>query len=134
MARACPCAPKSGTDASARTRGGQSGHHLERQTSRRNRLKASDFGAISYLAAVESVAQTEPYTHALCRIQERGASQLHLRGSTDAKPQSGVRCKRAGMHWIVTGTDAIVILRCFVLSAAGSDEQVHLTILSATVP
>jgi hypothetical protein len=37
------------------------------------------------------------------------------------KTAIGVRCKRAGMHWGVTGVDAIIALRCCKLSARFED-------------
>ena len=33
----------------------------------------------------------------------------------------GVRCKRAGMHWTVAGADAIIALRCSLLSGRFED-------------
>ena len=33
----------------------------------------------------------------------------------------GVRCKRAGMHWTVSGADAIIALRCSLLSGRFED-------------
>jgi len=33
----------------------------------------------------------------------------------------GIRCKRAGMHWMVVGADAIIALRCCTLSGRFED-------------
>lgn len=37
------------------------------------------------------------------------------------KTAIGVRCKRAGMHWTVSGADAIIALRCCKLSGRFED-------------
>ena len=37
------------------------------------------------------------------------------------KTAIGVRCKRAGMHWTVAGADAIIALRCCILSGRFED-------------
>jgi hypothetical protein len=37
------------------------------------------------------------------------------------KTAIGVRCKRAGMHWTVAGADAIIALRCCILSRRFED-------------
>jgi len=37
------------------------------------------------------------------------------------KTAIGVRCKRAGMHWTVAGADAIIALRCSILSGRFED-------------
>ena len=37
------------------------------------------------------------------------------------KTAIGVRCKRAGMHWTVAGVDAIIALRCSILSGRFED-------------
>ena len=71
-------------------------------------------------AKVHSLCVREPTPHALSAVPRQGPVHLFGRRRAGCK-QIGARLKRAGMRWTVAGANAIIALRCCMLSGRFED-------------
>ena len=112
--------------------GAKSDQHKPWAKERHDELDAGDIDAVLAALTVHagSVEEARQCIHYVTTNRERmkyaefrEAGLCTSTGVVEAgcKVAIGTRCKRAGMHWTVSGADAIIALRCCKLSARFED-------------